>query len=118
MMTKEIHDARENLDVQRSNISGSNFDDVNLSNSQHLTNVNASVCKITRANLSRFQVDDATMANSWFNNVNLSGSKIANANLSAVAIENCLYAGMIIDGVKVSDLFAAYNAAKNGAGSE
>jgi uncharacterized protein YjbI with pentapeptide repeats len=116
-MTKEIHDLRENLDVQRSNISGSTFDDVNLSNS-HLTNVNASVCKISRANLSRFQVDDATMANSWFNNVNLSGSKIANANLSAVAIENCLYAGMIIDGVKVSDLFAAYNAAKKGDGSE
>ncbi len=116
-MTKEIHDTRENLDVQRSNISGSKFDDVNLSNS-HLNNVNASVCKISRANLSRFQVDDATMANSWFNNVNLSSSKIEHANLSAVAIENCLYAGMIIDGVKVTDLFAAYNAARKGDSSE
>ena len=58
------------------------------------------------------------MANSWFNNANLSSSKIENAKLSAVAIESCLYAGMIIDGVKVTNLFAAYNAARKGDGSE
>lgn len=117
-MNGELHDKRDCLDVRRSNLSGSQFEDVNLSNCC-LSNVNMSVCKIGKANLSRFQVDDATMANSFFHNVNLSNSKIEKANLSAVAIVNCLYEGMMIDGVAVSDLFAAYRAAQtNGVGGQ
>jgi uncharacterized protein YjbI with pentapeptide repeats len=80
--------------------------------------VNLSTIKVVKANLSRFQVDDATMANSWFHNVNLSASKIESANLSAVAIVNCLYAGMTIEGIPVTDLLDAYHAARGEGAAE
>lgn len=73
------------------NLAGASFDDINLSNA-HFHNVN----------LSNWRVQDA----------NLTGMQITQADLRRASISHSLTEGMSIDGILVSDLFAAYRAAQ------
>jgi uncharacterized protein YjbI with pentapeptide repeats len=66
----------------------------------------------------KLEVDDADLSGSSFVNVNLSGAvfrdinfsgtTIENVNLSGVSISDCNIAGATINGVAVTELFAAY----------
>jgi uncharacterized protein YjbI with pentapeptide repeats len=96
----EVHDKRDVLDVKNASVANSRFDDANLSNS-HFHNANLSAAAFEKVLLSNARVADA----------NLSGAHFSNVNMSNVTIEKALLAGMTIDGVKVSDLFKAYEAA-------
>jgi uncharacterized protein YjbI with pentapeptide repeats len=72
-------------------LTGSHFQQVNLTNA-------------------RFEESDLTKAS--FTSVNLSGARITSANLSDVQISYAKLDGMKINGVLVTDLQKAYEAAK------
>ena len=68
---------------------------------------------------SRFAVDDVNLAGASFNNVNLAqarftdinftGSFFDNINFTNAAVgKNCNFTGMMIAGIAVADLLAAY----------
>jgi uncharacterized protein YjbI with pentapeptide repeats len=80
-------DLVEPLEIVNSNLSGSSFHDVDLSNST-----------FTNAKLHRLEIRD----------VDLSDSVICDANLSQVELRDCNLVGMRIAGIAVSDLLAAY----------
>ena len=110
----------QNGHYQRADMSGTNFDGVNLENARFFAVLaNAT---FTDTNLSGAEFDDINLSGSRFHNVNLSGSTITYANLSGLridgatmenaAIENANLEGMTINGVLITDLFAAYEARK------
>ncbi len=86
----ELHKTAEHLNVSETDVSGSKFDDVNFSGAT-FENVNMSGWRV--------------------NNVNLSGLRITRANLAGAAISDARMNGMTINGILVSDLLAAYQAA-------
>lgn len=106
-----LHEKRDELNVKNCVFPNSELDDVNMSNT-HFNNINLSVARITRANLTNARIDDANMANITINDVNLSNGRITNANLSNLAIQDCLLVGMTINGIPVQEMLAAYRAAK------
>lgn len=59
-------------------------------------------------NLSRITVEDATLRDATLHNVTLENATIRNANLTNLSIRDANLTGMTINGVLVSDLFAAY----------
>ncbi|MES0094803.1 pentapeptide repeat-containing protein [Mesorhizobium sp. M0030] len=92
----EIHDRSDVLDVRNAIVSNSRFDDVNLSNTQfHKVDLSAAV------------VEDANLSDAFFSNVNMSNLKIENAEV----------AGMMINGIRLSDLFQAYETAQTARGN-
>ncbi len=97
----DVHHIRDVLDVKNASVANSRFDDVNLFNS-HFHNANLSAVSFDQLLLSNSRVVDANLSNTHFSNVNMSG----------VTIDNAILTGMTIDGVKVSDLFVAYQSAK------
>jgi uncharacterized protein YjbI with pentapeptide repeats len=88
----DIHDkTRMRLDVKNSDVSGSVFDDVNMSGwTAH------------NVNMSGFRIENA----------NLAGLHITNANLVGATISNVRFEGMTIDGISVEDALAAYRQSK------
>lgn len=102
-MAMELHGKRDVLDVRDATVANSRFDDVNLSNTS-FHNTNLSAATFERVLLSNARITDA----------NMSGVMLSDVNMSNVKIEKSLYAGMTIDGVKVSELFETYEAAKAG----
>jgi uncharacterized protein YjbI with pentapeptide repeats len=85
----KLNEVAEALEVTRSNLSGSSFNDVNLSNTR-FENVNLSGCILQ--------------------DVNLSGVRISNASLKELCITDVALAGMTINGILVTDLLASYEA--------
>jgi len=85
----KLNEVAEPLDATRSNLSSSTFNDVNLANAA-FENVN--------------------LSGSILHDVNLSSARISNANLNGLAITDAALAGMTINGILVTDLFAAYEA--------
>lgn len=84
----------ERLDVHASDLSGSEFKDVNMSGASF---------------------DDANLSGWIVNNANLAGLRLTSANLAGVRISGCRNVGtMTIDGISVADLLAAYEARANG----
>ena len=83
----QIQNSREALQATHSNLSQSEFNDVNLQEAQ-FTNVN--------------------LSKATFTDINFSGAKFSNLNLTNVEIEACDTTGMKFRGVLVSDLFDAY----------
>lgn len=64
-------------------------------------------------NMSGTSFEDANMSGWIVNNANLSGLRLTNANLAGVSISGCRnVAHMLIDGIAVADLLAAYEASK------
>ena len=95
----KLHEAKERLDVRKSDLSGSAFDDVNLSS-----------CTVHNVNLSGASLDDVNMSGWRVNYVNLSGLRLSKANLAGASISESRYDGMTIDGVLVTEMIAAYKA--------
>jgi uncharacterized protein YjbI with pentapeptide repeats len=101
---------------RRADMSGTNFDGVNLAHARFYAVMTSA--KFTDTDLNAADFDDVNLADSRFNNVNLSGVAITNANLSRSIISGVTLAhsdikdadltGMRINGVLVSDLFDAY----------
>ena len=85
----DIQETRDQLTVKNAVVPNSEFDDVNMSNTT-FNNINLSVARITRANLTNARIDDANMANITINDVKLSNGRITNSNLSNLAIQDCL----------------------------
>lgn len=69
--------------------------------------------KFTNVAMMRTQFDDVALADSKFHNIDLSGTTFDDINFSNVHITNANVEGMTLFGVKVADLFAAYEARKN-----
>lgn len=99
----EIKDTTERLDVARSVLPNSRFDDVNMSNTS-LNNINLSILNVSRANMTNMRVEDANLSNAIFKNVNMSN----------VSIEDAQVAGMRINGITVADMLSAYHNARTG----
>ena len=107
----------------RADMTGTNFDGVNLADARFYAVLTKAT--FTNSNLHGAVFDDINLSGARFHNVNLSGTSISNANLSGLKIEGATLAGcdiqdadltgMRINGVLVSDLFAAYERA-NGQG--
>jgi len=79
--------ATQPLVVEKSNLPGSRFSDVNLENTS-------------------FQ--DINLRKSRFQDVNLSGATFTDVDLSGATIADCRIKGMTINGVLVSELIRAY----------
>jgi uncharacterized protein YjbI with pentapeptide repeats len=101
---------------RRSDMTGSNFDGVNLSDARFYAVL--SRAKFTDTNLNDAVFDDVNLAGARFNNVSLAGIAVTDANLSGAtfdgvnltntSIKNTDLAGMRINGILVTDLLAAY----------
>ena len=101
---------------ERANMAASNFDGVSLENASFFAVLSGATFKDT--NLGAASFDDVNLGQASFQNVNLSGAVIRDANLSGVRISQATLAnldisdadvrGMKINGVLVTDLFAAY----------
>ena len=86
----ELRDVTEKLRVERSCLHGSSFDDVNLKEAM-FTNV--------------------TLEGASFSNLCMKNAVIEDGGLSGLAIRECDLTGMTINGILVTDLIAAYQAA-------
>jgi uncharacterized protein YjbI with pentapeptide repeats len=67
------------------------------------------------ANLSGLKLTDCNLQGAAFEDANLSGLKLTDCNLQGAAITESRIDGMTIDGVLVTDLFAAYQASRDAA---
>ena len=99
--TVELNQVDQRLEVTQSCLSGSTFNDVNISEAS-----------FDNLNLSGAKIQNATLAGSSIQDASLFGIKIANADLRHAAIADCLIDGMTIEGVAVTELMAAYRASK------
>jgi uncharacterized protein YjbI with pentapeptide repeats len=95
------YEHKERLEVGKSDLSGSVFDDVNMSG-----------CTLHNINLLGASIDDANMSGWRVNSVNLSGLRLTKANLADVSIGDSRYEGMTIEGIPVTAMIAAYKAAQ------
>ena len=88
----KLDKAIDRLDVHASDLSGSVFNDVNISGASF---------------------EDVNMSGWIVNNANLAGLRLTNANLAGASISECRNVGtVLINGIAVSELFAAYEASK------
>ncbi|MBI1261844.1 MAG: pentapeptide repeat-containing protein [Rhizobiales bacterium] len=92
----ELKNLADRIDANDSNLAGSAF-----------TNVSLSGATFRDVNLMGCTVEDA----------NLQDVKINNANLMNMAISDCRLDGFSIDGLLVTDLFAAYYASQQPTGN-
>jgi uncharacterized protein YjbI with pentapeptide repeats len=83
------------LDVHDADLSGSAFDDVNLSGGRY-HNINLAGSSFEDANMSGWRVHD----------VNFAGLRIDKANLAGASIADARMEGMTIDGIAVTELLA------------
>jgi uncharacterized protein YjbI with pentapeptide repeats len=97
----KLEGAKERIEVLKSDLSGSAFDDVNFSG-----------CSFHNINMSGAQVDDANMSGWTVQNANLSGLRVSKANLAGASFRDSRYDGMTIDGIAVTDLLATYRATR------
>lgn len=87
----EILDSQDELHVQNTDLSDSSFDEVDLSNSTFR---------------------DVDFSEAEFENVSFAGASIKDVNLSGALLENCAFEKTRINGVLLTDLFAAYEKSK------
>jgi len=119
--TMELNQADQRLDVTKSSLSGSNFNDVNLAEStfdnvklagSKFNDVNFAESTFDDVNLSGAKIRNATLAGTQIRDASLAGIKITDADLRNAAISDCLIDGMTIEGVTVAEMMAAYRASK------
>jgi uncharacterized protein YjbI with pentapeptide repeats len=89
----KLHGVKECLDVHKSDISGSAFDDVNTSRAT-VGNVNLSGCSFKNVNMSGATFEDANLSGWKLHDVNLAGLKIVHANLAGASISQGRIDGM------------------------
>jgi uncharacterized protein YjbI with pentapeptide repeats len=86
-----VTNALQAIDATHADLSGSQFQDVRLRD---------------------VVVRNADLSRAVFEDVNLSGLRVTNANLRGAVLTDCAVEGMTIEGVAVSDMMAAYRAAR------
>jgi len=106
----KLHGIRECLDVHNSDISGSVYDDVNMSGST-IGNVNLAGCTLKNVKMSGAAFEDANLSGWKIHDAN-SGLRIAKCNLQGAVIADSRLDGMIVNGILVTDLLAAYQASQ------
>lgn len=110
----------QGVKYSRADMEGAEFDGVNLKDAKLWVVMEGT--SVRDSNLSKLDVDDATLAGSKFHNVNMSDVtidnanmtrfSITNANLTGASISNANMTDMRIQGVLVTDLFEAYEKSK------
>jgi hypothetical protein len=98
----KLYEAKERLDIKKSDVSGSAFSNVNISGAT-FENVNISGASFDDVNMSGWRVHDA----------NLSGLRVSKANLAGATISESRLEGMTIDGIAVTEMLAAWRAAQD-----
>ncbi len=78
----------------------------------HCEDVCLNDSKFLNVAMQRAEFDDVALADAKFHNINLSGATFDDINFSNASITNANVEGMTLFGVKVTDLFAAYEAQK------
>ena len=108
-MSEEQEAGRDKLEIDNMFLCGSRFTRVSLKEAlfqdSHLMGA-----KIDDVNAEGLTINNVNLGSAQFTNVTLAGAKIAGANLEGLAISDANLIGMTINGVLVSDLFAAYEA--------
>ncbi len=109
------------LQHRRADMSRSHFDGVNLADARFYAVLTRAT--FTDTDLREAVFDDVNLTHTRFNNINMSGATITNANLSGLTmrgvtlsntdISDADLTGLKINGVLVTDLFAAYERAKD-----
>lgn len=95
--TIALHRTTQRLDVNDTDLSGSRFNDANLS-----------VTSFNQINFSGATFNDSNMTGWHVNDVNLAGSVFQHINLSGVRFSNCRVAGTLFDGVPLEEMIAAH----------
>ncbi len=90
----------------RARMRQSNFDGVDLSESRFFAVL--SDASFSDTNLARADFDDVNLSEARFHNINLQQASFDNINFSNASISNANLQGMTINGIRVSDLFDAY----------
>jgi uncharacterized protein YjbI with pentapeptide repeats len=65
--------------------------------------------QVRNADLSGSSLTDVKLEDATFTDINLRQARFSNVNLTGASIADANLTGMTIDGVLVTDLFAAYN---------
>ncbi|APH72087.1 pentapeptide repeat-containing protein [Aquibium oceanicum] len=95
----------ESLEVAGADLSGSVFDDVAMART-----------KVSNADLSMLLVSNVNARGAVFEDVDLSGAVFRNTRLADVEVTESCIAGMRINGVLVTELLKAYEAAQSAGG--
>lgn len=103
----KLHQVKERLDVYKSGLSGSVFDDVNMSG-----------MRFHNINLSGADFDDINMSGWRIHNVNFSGMRLTKANLAGASINDCRLDGMTIEGISMTEMIAAWRQQNEGKQNE
>lgn len=99
----KLHRTTERLDVNDTDLSGSRFNDANLTSTL-----------FNQINFSGARFNDSNMTGWFVNDVNLSGSRFQNINLSGVSFANCRMPGATLDGVPLEDILDSYKKSRAG----
>ena len=83
------------------------FFDVNLAG-ENIQEANLAENHFSNARLSKARFEDVNLQGSTFTDVNLAGTRFADVNLSGVTIEDANLAGMVVNGMLVTDLIRAF----------
>ena len=93
------------LEVVGADLGGSAFDDVAMARS-----------RMSNADLSMLSLRNANVRGAVFEDVDLTGASFRNTRLADVELADCCVDGMRIDGVLVTELLKAYEAAQTAGG--
>jgi len=97
--------------LARADMRNTRFDGVNLAGAYFYAVLTEA--RFHDTNLAGADFDDVNLSGARLHNINLSEATFDNLNLSNAAITNAKLDGMTIDGVLVSDLFAAWKQAQS-----
>lgn len=75
-------------------------------------NANLTGSTFTDVCLAAARFSDVNLAGATFQDINLAGARFDDVNLSGAAIARANIEGMTLDGIPVTDLLAAYRAAR------
>lgn len=95
---------------RQANMAESRFDGVDLSGSRFYALMPGA--RFEDTDLSAAVFEDVNLSGAVLNNINLAGAVITDANLSGLRIADANLTGMRINDILVTDLLAAYAAAK------
>ena len=103
----ELKQVQQQIEASDADLSRSTFHDVKLTGAV-FTNVNLSGSSIHNANIACLQIKDASLAQ----------LRISNCDLRNAIFSDCLTDGVLIDGIPLAEMMAAYRTAKSRQTSE
>lgn len=94
----DLHRVTARLDVNDADLSGSRFNDANLSEVGSFNQISLSVARFDDSNRSGWRANDVTLSGAVFQNLNQSG----------VVFNTCRLTGVMVDGVPLEDAIGAW----------